>query len=349
MERQGILNMQCNSADLPIDLALLMRALAGAGAPILIADADDRIVWANRAFGELSGLPPHLVTGMTSASFARAEAHTNIDKPPLRHDGEPRRIGRMRLTGTRSDGTRFVAEAVVTSLCNGDGAATHFVTVMHDVTQSVAALETARSRAIQDELTGVASRSHIAGLLHAAFAVSHNPHQLLALLFIDLDGFKRINDSFGHLVGDCLLKAVAVRLVGVVRCSDTVARFGGDEFLIFLPKVSGRKAAKQIGTHIVQQLAQPFAIGPAVHHISASVGIAFRPEHGQSAEALLLCADEAMYRAKGRGGNQVAVATSSEATTQKTRFEAPASWDASCRVHDNLTHDRPSPEARAEL
>lgn len=348
MECHGILNLRRNTPDLPVDASLLSLAIADAGAPILIADADDRIVWANRAFSELSGLPAHVVTGMKTGSFGRAVGHKNSAKFPLKYYGDRQQAKRTSLTGTRSDGTHFVAEAVVTALSNAHGVVTHFVTVLHDVTQSAAALEDARSRATQDELTGVACRSHIVELLHAAFAAPKNTHQFLAVLFIDLDGFKRINDSFGHLVGDCLLKAVAARLAGVVRRSDTVARFGGDEFLIFLPSVSGRKAARKIGTHIVQQLAQPFAIGPVLHHISASVGMAFRPDHAPTAELLLTRADEAMYRAKAKGGNQIAVATRGGETTHASRFQAPPSWEASCRVHNKPGNDRSQPESRSD-
>lgn len=348
MECDGIVNARGNPSNLPVDVSLLSLAIAGVGAPIMITDVDDRIVWTNRAFSELSCLPAQLITRMSGRSFGRGEHQAQTDQFPLRNDGKPQQIELIRLSATRSDGTAFVADAVMTPLSNGDGTVTHFVTVFHDVTQSAAALEQARMRVTQDELTGVACRSYIVELLHAAFAVPRTPPQLLALLFVDLDGFKRINDSFGHLVGDCLLKAVAARLAGVVRHSDTVARFGGDEFLIFLPNVSGRRAAKQIGSHIVQQLARPFAIGPALHYISASVGIAFRPDHGESAEMLLLRADEAMYRAKGRGGNQMAVATRSGQTGRATRFEGPTSWHAGCHVHNISSHGQPPTESRNE-
>lgn len=345
---QGISNLHCNSSDLPSDPSLLLLAIASAGAPILIADADERIVWANRAFSEFSGLPKHTVTTLTSGTWGRIDRQPDRDNPLLRSDGESEQIGRTRLCGTRSDGTAFVAEAVVTPLLNGDGAVTHFVTVMHDVTQSCTALEQARIRAMQDDLTGVACRSHIEGVLHAALEAPRKPHQLLALLFIDLDGFKRINDSFGHLVGDSLLKAVAARLAGLVRCSDTVARFGGDEFLVLIPTVSGRKAAKVIGTHIVQQLAQPFAIGPALHHISASVGIAFWPDHGPTAELLLSDADKAMYRAKSRGGNQMAVATRDGKTGHANQGEIPSFDAASGQLHRKSAQAASSPQDRNE-
>lgn len=305
---QGNLNLRFETSYLPVEESLLLLAITEAGAPILIVDKEDCIVWSNRAFSELTGLAPHIAAGMTCASLGHAEGRTNDDMLSRCCVSCPEQVDRMRLTGTRTDGTVFIAEAVVTPLNDGAGTVTHYVTVMHDVTQSALALETARRHATRDELTGVASRSHIVELLRAACRAFKSQNQLLAVLFIDLDGFKIVNDSFGHHVGDCLLTAVASRLVGVVRCSDTVARFGGDEFLVLLPTVPGREAAKQIGTHIVHQLSQPFAIGTGMHYISASVGIAFLPDHGETAELLLMRADAAMYLAKGRGGNRVAIA-----------------------------------------
>ena len=320
MEHQGNWKLRGDSSALRSDMSLLTRAIAAAGEPILIVDVDDRIVWANRAFSELCGLPTNIVPEIKCEMFDPLPAYA-IARNSARHcDSSASRTELTRLTGSRADGTRFIAEAVVTPMMS-DGAVTHFVAVIHDVTQTAAALEKEKVRTSQDELTGLACRSHILGLLHSAFMAPQKPRQVLAVLFIDLDGFKRINDSFGHHVGDCLLKAVAARLAGVVRGSDTVARLGGDEFLIFLPAVCRRKSARQIGTHIVQQLSRPFAIGQALHHVSASVGIAFRPDHGETAELLVIRADEAMYLAKGRGGNQVAVATHRRDSVHQTRFQ----------------------------
>jgi diguanylate cyclase (GGDEF)-like protein/PAS domain S-box-containing protein len=306
-------------------------AIANAGVPILIADADDCVVWANRAIGAFGGVPARMIVGEVSPSFGRAAKYKHAAKFPAAGDIEQPQIHRTSLSGSAGDGSHFVVEAVVTPMCDDKGNVTHFVTVLHDVTQSAAALDEARSQASRDELTGVASRSHIAVMLHAAFGAAQRSQRSLAMLFIDLDGFKEINDSHGHLVGDCLLRAVAARLAGVVRRSDTVARFGGDEFLVLLPAVSGIKAARQIGRHIVRQLSQPFAIGPGLLRISASVGLASCPDHAQSADLLLMRADEAMYQAKARGGNQLAMATRCSETTTQRHFDFPPTGETSCQ------------------
>lgn len=331
MERHEMLSARPYASAPPVHDALLSLAIANAGVPILIADADDCVVWANRAIGVFGGVPARMIVGEVSPSFGRAAKYKRAATLPSTSDFEPPQIHRTRLSGSGGDGSHFVVEAVVTPMCDDKGNVTHFVTVLHDVTQSAAALDEARSQASRDDLTGVASRSHIAVMLHAAFAAPQHPQQSLAVLFIDLDGFKKINDSHGHLVGDCLLRAVAARLAGAVRRSDTVARFGGDEFLVLLPAVSGIKAARQIGRHIVRQLSQPFAIGPGHFRISASVGLASCPDHAQSADILLMRADEAMYQAKSRGGNQLAISTRCSETTNRRHFDLPPARETSCQ------------------
>lgn len=340
MERYGNWHMPWESRDFSSAPSLLVLAISAAAAPIVIVNGDNRVVWTNCAFTDLYGLAQNAILEIDYAQLETAAGYAFASNSPLRCEGFPNGGRRTRLTGSRADGSRFSADAHVSRLTS-EGAPTHFVAVIYDATQSSTAQAAEKRRAVQEELTGLACRSHVLELLQSALAAPPDVRQLLAVLFIDLDGFKGINDSFGHHVGDCLLKAVAARLVGVVRFTNTVARFGGDEFLILLPTVDGRSAAKQIGAHIVQQLGQPFAIGKGLHHISASVGIAFCPDHGQTAESLVICADEAMYRAKGRGGNQLAVAARRTDLVQPTGFQPIQSRNASFKTINTRRHQRP--------
>lgn len=332
----------------PSIFALLAQAIDSAGDAILIIDTADRIVWANRAFTRLSGFHPDEIIGESSAAL-RAHDSTGGSYNSLRQ-GEPSHMGtwQRELSSIRRDGTAYFAEEIVTPLLDQSGALTHFVAVLHDVTKSKEALQKERLLASQDMLTGLACRAHIIALLTSAVVEAQQADRILSVLFIDLDGFKKINDSHGHNVGDAVLKAVAARLQSVVRCSDTVARFGGDEFVILLPTVSSRSVATRIGMHVVDQLSQPFAIGVGCHSLSASVGLAFYPEHGQSSESLLISADEAMYRAKRKGGSQFQIADLAAEPMRQARFRQTGTVEDSANLSGRNTPDSRHPDTHVD-
>jgi two-component system, sensor histidine kinase LadS len=154
-----------------------------------------------------------------------------------------------------------------------------------------------------DPLTGVANRVLLYDRVTHALASSSRHGSLLAVLMIDLDGFKGVNDRYGHDVGDQLLSTVANRLRAAVRDADTVARFGGDEFVIALETIHHLQDAVLVSTKLLAELQRPFALGDRELNISASIGIALFPDHGADANTLIKQADEAMYRAKQSGRN----------------------------------------------
>lgn len=283
---------------------LLARAIGNAGSAVLITDAENRIVWANEAYSRLTGYCPQDILGSTHAMI-HGGGQSPASYPAMAHAGsgssEP---WRRELTERRRDGTSYIADEVITPLVDHNGVITHFVSVLHDVTQSRIAQQQERARASQDALTGLACRTHMLTLFNQALAEAQQSQHLLALLFVDLDGFKSINDTHGHHIGDAVLCAFAARLQSAVRCSDTVARFGGDEFVILLPSMEHRHVAERLGRTITKLASQPFAIGTERHTLSASVGIALYPEHGIACESLLIGADQAMYRAKRDDGGQ---------------------------------------------
>ncbi|MTI64298.1 GGDEF domain-containing protein [Methylophaga sp.] len=129
----------------------------------------------------------------------------------------------------------------------------------------------------------------------------------MGVLFIDLDGFKTINDTYGHGVGDLLLKAVSDRVRLLLRTSDTLSRVGGDEFIVLLPEIAGRDNALHVAEKLLDALAQVFEVGGAQLQVSASIGLAIYPEHGNDDQTLLKHADIAMYEAKKLGKNNVQV------------------------------------------
>ena len=159
--------------------------------------------------------------------------------------------------------------------------------------------------AMYDPLTGLANRRLLDERIEEALSsCSHKSHKV-ALLLIDLDKFKPVNDTHGHEVGDALLRAIAGRLQSLVRSSDTVARIGGDEFVIVIPGMGDTSRAQQIGENVIRELSQPIAEDEHTLNISASVGMAFYPDDGLNGASLMRQADKAMYEAKRNGRNRL--------------------------------------------
>lgn len=162
-------------------------------------------------------------------------------------------------------------------------------------------------KAHYDALTGLPNRNLFWERLAQALLRARRDHQNMAVLWIDLDGFKAINDRWGHAAGDELLRQVALRLNGRMRDSDTVARMGGDEFAVILSDLVEGGAAEPVAANLAVRLAEPFVLGCGTREISASIGVALYPLHAEDAETLVKYADMAMYAAKRAGKNQVAV------------------------------------------
>ncbi|MBV2130856.1 diguanylate cyclase domain-containing protein [Arsukibacterium indicum] len=162
-----------------------------------------------------------------------------------------------------------------------------------------------KHHALYDQLTSLPNRELFQDRIHSALARAEREQFSLALLYVDLDKFKHINDSFGHNVGDEVLQIAAQRLQQAIRQTDTVARFGGDEFVVLLEQVANDSIALQLAEHVRQMLGQPFLINCQRLSIYPSIGVALYPEHGSVQNALIQQADAAMYQAKQAGGNKV--------------------------------------------
>jgi diguanylate cyclase (GGDEF)-like protein len=161
------------------------------------------------------------------------------------------------------------------------------------------AVAQARRFAYHDELTRLPNRRLLLDRFNQAIAWAARRHKLVALLFLDLDGFKTINDTLGHVAGDSLLKQVAARLSACIRTSDTACRFGGDEFVILLPELDSRESAAAAAGKIRAHLAPPYFIGGTAIEITTSIGMALYPVDGNAYEDLLRRSDVAMYCDKG--------------------------------------------------
>ena len=176
-----------------------------------------------------------------------------------------------------------------------------FVTIYSDITERKLAEERIRNQALQDPLTQLPNRIRLNDLIEQALERTREHGEGFALLFLDLDGFKHVNDSHGHDAGDELLQQVAERLKRTVRETDAVARLGGDEFVIVLRDIESAERAQRIAADLIAQITAPFAVRGAELRIGTSIGIAIHPGHGDCRESLLRAADEAMYQAKAAG------------------------------------------------
>lgn len=216
--------------------------------------------------------------------------------------GQAHVLGRTQeLQGLRKDGTIFPMELAVTEVRLGD---THLFTgMLRDISEQKLAQQRIEQLAHYDALTHLPNRSLFFDRLGQAIMMAKRNQRSIALLYIDLDGFKLVNDTLGHHIGDLLLVQVAERLRLCVRESDTLARLGGDEFTLILIDTREREAVAMVANKVIESIAVPFELEGHTVHIGVSVGIAHYPDDAEAEDALLIVADKAMYAAKAAGKN----------------------------------------------
>ncbi|MFN3437693.1 MAG: diguanylate cyclase domain-containing protein, partial [Acidovorax sp.] len=201
----------------------------------------------------------------------------------------------------RRSGQRFQVEETASPITDRHGAVTGAVAVLRDVTEAAAMAERMAHLAQYDALTDLPNRVLLQDRAQLAISQARRDGKSLAVMYLDLDGFKAVNDSLGHDVGDQLLVQFAQRLQAAVRASDTVCRQGGDEFVVLLPGLDGAEAACGVARKILASCDAPFHLAGEMLHVGLSGGIALYPQHGDTFDALSRHADSAMYAAK-RGG-----------------------------------------------
>ena len=224
----------------------------------------------------------------------------------LERSGQGEHVECREIACIRQDGQRIYVSLTVSPIKNKAGAIIGAATIARDITERQRAEDRLRYLALHDPLTGLPNRFLFREHVTQTLAQARRHDQQMALLFIDLDRFKEINDSLGHQTGDRLLQAIASRLWRCLRAGDTVARLGGDEFVVSLPDITDSSDATTIAQKILETLREPFHIGSHALNVSGSIGIGIYPADGQDMETLLHAADAAMYRAKkkGRGNYQ---------------------------------------------
>lgn len=280
---------------------LLGTALASASNSIMITDRDGTIHWVNAAFSELCGYaesellgrkPNLLKSGRQDMDYYRRLWETVLAGKPW--SGE--------TTDRRKDGSLYTVLQRITPIVDDDGEVTHFITIHEDITEQLETQARIHHLAHHDALTGLPNRLLFFDRLHQACGLAARNKLDVTLLYMDLDGFKAVNDRLGHDVGDLLLQEVAKRLQACIRSSDTLARMGGDEFVIILHDAGEREGAELIAEKILREIARPFQLGAHEAAIGISIGMALGGHTCDEGE-MMRQADEAMYTAKHAGKN----------------------------------------------
>lgn len=291
-------------------IRLLSSALESAGNGVLITDAQGRIQWSNPAFSTLCGYSKAELWGQTPRilnSGQQSSEYYQILWETIRK-GE---IWSSETVERAKDGSLYTVSQTITPIIN-DGELTHFIAIHEDITDQKLTQERITYMAHYDALTGLPNRTLYFDRLRQALSIAQRNDSGLAVLYMDLDGFKKINDTQGHHAGDLLLIAVADRIGQCVRKSDTVARMGGDEFTIILNETHQHEDVTVVAKKIIAAIAAPFDLAGQPAHIGISIGIARYTEDANTEDELMQRADEAMYEAKAAGKNTYRVSTSKQ-------------------------------------
>jgi diguanylate cyclase (GGDEF)-like protein/PAS domain S-box-containing protein len=304
-------------------LQLYDRAIEESSNGIVICRAnkedDNPIIYANRAFTNMTGYTHDDAMGL-SPRFLLADDWDQPELDRLRHCMRFGGSARVILRNYRKDGSMFWNEVAMAAVHDESGNIAHFISVFNDVTERKRYEAALEYQANHDALTGLPNRNLLQDRLTHAIAQADREGSELAVLLIDLDQFKRVNDGLGHNVGDVLIQKVATRMNNCVRDSDTVARLGGDEFMILTTGLKDEKGAAQLARKILCQFERKIAINGHEIIASASIGIAIYPRDGTDSDELFRNADTAMYRAKELGRNGMQFYSSDMNTRMRERL-----------------------------
>ena len=288
--------------DLGVISKLADKIFEHASEGVMITDPASNIINVNKAFTQVTGYsreevigqsPSLLNSGRQDAGFYRVMWQSLTEAGHWQ--GE--------IWNRRKNGEVYLEWLSITAIMDSIGHATHYVAIFSDITTIKANEERLHHLAYYDALTALPNRILFNDRLNQAMARASRGNQMVAVLLLDLDRFKIINDTLGHMAGDTLLIDVARRVGDCMRESDTVARLGGDEFIVVLPDMDNINHASLVAQKIIDVLVQPFTLENQEVFITTSIGISFYPSSGDSAETLVKTADIAMYHAKEQGRN----------------------------------------------
>ncbi len=328
---------------------LAQVTLGSIGDGVIVTDLASRITYLNPVAEALTGWSAAQARGMLADAVFRLVAQPDgapLTCPLTAAIQGNRRVGLSVETElVRRDGNHISIEDSAAPVHDRAGQVVGGVIVFHDVSDTRAMQRKLSHLTRHDHLTSLPNRALLQERLVQAIATARARQDELALLYIDLDGFKHINDSLGHAVGDLLLQEVTQRLLDSVRSVDTLSRQGGDEFTLLLPDIRSSSDAVRMAENILRTVARPFHIGGVELNLTASVGIALYPDDSDDAGALLKNADAAMYRAKHDGRNQYRFFTREISQNADRRLAIESALHQALRNDEFVLHYQPKVDA----
>lgn len=284
-------------------MRLLARIFENTIEGIMVTDTEGVIQMVNQAFSAITGFSESEALGSTPRILSSGR-HPSQFYAAMWREIKDSGSWQGEIWNRRKNGEALPVWLTITAITDSRGGVSHYVGVFHDITEMKRSEERITHQAYHDALTGLPNRMLFNDRLGVALAHAARNRRGLAVIFLDLDNFKNINDTMGHAAGDMLLQSVAKRLVRWVREEDTVARIGGDEFIMLVQGTEDPDYVVHVASRILESLSEPFRIKEREFYISASIGITIFPHDGRDIETLVSNADIAMYRAKEEGRNK---------------------------------------------
>jgi diguanylate cyclase (GGDEF)-like protein/hemerythrin-like metal-binding protein/PAS domain S-box-containing protein len=304
MELNGQLQQELDQRRRSEDaLRLATLVYEHASEAMVVTDADNCILAVNSAFSAITGFTPDEVLGQ-NPKMLRSGRHDKAFYAEMWRSLNTTGRWTGEIWNRRKDGREYAEWLSINTIRNADQSIYRYVALFSDVTEKKLSDEIILNQANYDSLTQLPNRRLFHDRLEQEIKKASRSGLYLALLFIDLDSFKEVNDTIGHQMGDLLLVEAARRIVDCVRASDTVARLGGDEFTVILTDIADTNQIERVAQAIIQTLNEPFQLKHEMAYISASIGVTVYPCDATDAQTLLINADQSMYVAKNAGRNR---------------------------------------------
>lgn len=321
-------------------MRLLAVVFANTTEGIIITDNQRKIVEVNEPFTRMTGYTREEVLGK-SPSVIGSGKHDKAFFDEMWREIEKTGSWRGEMWDRRKDGEAFPVLQAISRVVDDSGATTHYVSILTDITAIKKSQEYLDFLAYHDPLTKLPNRLLFNERLEHACKLARRSESKIAVIFLDLDRFKNINDSLGHHMGDKLLVECARRLASQLRASDTIARLGGDEFIIMLEDIRDPEVIAAICRDLVATFETPFVIDGQLLHVTPSIGISLFPDDGEDVDTLVKHADVAMYRAKEQGRNDFQFFTRELSTRAYERLTLEASLRKALELNQLRLHFQP--------
>jgi diguanylate cyclase (GGDEF)-like protein/PAS domain S-box-containing protein len=279
------------------ELRLAAQVFRAATEAIMVTDPDLNLISVNPAFVDLLGIEPAQALGRPLVTYALID-RGNAGERELQHALQVRGHWSGEVWSRRRNGIGFPCWLSISAARDANGAATQWVAILSDITERKATQARFEFLAHHDPLTLLPNRLLLRDRVEQSISRASRSQFVLALLFVDLDDFKRVNDDFGHQTGDAVLREIGRRLLACVRSTDTVCRHGGDEFVIALTDLNDVSYLPEIAAKVKEEVQTPITVGGTAARVRCSIGVAVYPRDGRDHDTLLAHADASMYNAK---------------------------------------------------